>query len=126
MNNLFSFYVQRYFVAYLMKQHNYGQNTISSYRDTFKLFLTFMAESKTDVSKMAITDINYDRVLEFLTWLVGVRKNEIFTRNVRLAHMKSFLRYVMMIAPEYFDQCNKILGIPFGKESKKPPELYAY
>ena len=37
MSESFSFYIQRYFMSYLMKQHNYGPNTVSSYRDTFKL-----------------------------------------------------------------------------------------
>ena len=54
MSEYLSFYVQRYFMSYLMKQHNYGANTISSYRDTFRLLLAFMAESNTDISKIEI------------------------------------------------------------------------
>ena len=66
--------------------------------------------------------MNYDVVLGFLSWLSDVRKNGVSTINVRLAHIKSFFRYVMMTAPEHSGQCSKILGIPFGKEDKKPPE----
>ena len=121
MNEYLSFYVQRYFMSYLMKQHNYGANTISSYRDTFRLLLAFMAESNTDISKIEIYDISHERVLEFMTWLAEVRKNGVSTKNVRLAHIKSFFRYVMMTAPEHSDQCRKILSIPFGKGEKKPP-----
>lgn len=121
MNESFSFYVQRYFMSYLMKQHNYGANTISSYRDTFKLLLSFIAASNTEVSKMIISDLDHDKVIEFITWLGEIRKNGVATKNVRLAHIKSFFRYVMMTAPEYSDQCRKILGIPFGKEDKRPP-----
>ena len=47
------------------------------------------------------------------------RKNSVSSMNVRLAHMKSFFRYLMMSSPEYADQCNKILNIPFGKTEKK-------
>ena len=121
MSEYLSFYVQRYFMSYLMKQHNYGANTISSYRDTFRLLLAFMAESNADISKIAIYDISHDRVLEFMTWLAEVRKNGVSTKNVRLAHIKSFFRYVMMTTPEHSEQCRKILSIPFGKEDKKPP-----
>ena len=121
MSEYLSFYVQRYFMSYLMKQHNYGSNTISSYRDTFRLLLAFMAESNADISKIAIYDISHDRVLEFMTWLAEVRKNGVSTKNVRLAHIKSFFRYVMMTTPEHSEQCRKILSIPFGKEDKKPP-----
>ncbi len=121
MSEYFSFYVQRYFMSYLMKQHNYGQNTVSSYRDTFRLLLAFMEKSKTDLSKLAINEVNYDIILGFLTWLADDRKNGVSTRNVSLAHIKSFFRYVMMTAPEYSEQCRRILGIPFAKEDKKPP-----
>ena len=121
MSKSFSFYVQRYFMSYLITQHNYGGNTISSYRDTFKLLLAFLAKNNTDVSKIAIDDISHDKVIEFMVWLGEVRKNGVSTKNVRLAHIKSFFRYVMMTAPEHSDQCRKVLGIPFGKENKKPP-----
>lgn len=121
MSEGFSFYVQRYFMSYLMKQHNYGQNTVSSYRDTFRLLLTFMEESKTNISKLTINEVSYDKIIGFLAWLTDVRKNGVSTKNVRLAHIKSFFKYVMIIAPEYSDQCCGILGIPFGKEGKKPP-----
>ena len=56
-----------------------------------------------------------------MTWLGETRKNGVSTKNVRLAHIKSFFRYVMMTAPEHSDQCRKVLSIPFGKEDKKPP-----
>lgn len=121
MNKDFSFYLQRYFMSYLMKQHNYGSNTISSYRDTFRLFIKFMAESHIDISKIDIEEVGYDRTLKFIAWLADVRKNSVSTKNVRLAHIKSFFRYVLMTAPEYSEQCRKILNIPFGKDNKKPP-----
>ena len=121
MNKSFSFYVQRYFMSFLMKQHNYGQNTLVSYRDTFKLLFVYMSESDRDISKKSINEVDYDKILGFLTWLSDVRKNGVSTKNVRLAHIKSFFRYVMMTAPEYSGQCSKILCIPFGKEGKKPP-----
>lgn len=121
MNNKFSFYVQRYFMSYLMKQHNYGANTISSYRDTFKLLLLFLAKTNANISKLTIDEISHDKVIEFMTWLEEVRKNSVSTKNVRLAHLKSFFRYVIMTAPEYSDQCRQVLCIPFGREDKKPP-----
>ena len=108
-------------MSYLIKQHNYGANTVSSYRDTFRLLLAFMAETDRNISHKSIDEVNYEKILSFLTWLSYTRKNGVSTKNVRLAHIKSFFRYVMMTAPEYSGQCSKILGIPFGKEDKKPP-----
>ena len=94
MNDSFSFYIQRYFMSYLMKQHNFGPNTVSSYRDTFKLLLAFLAESDRNISKKPIDEVDYDVVLRFLSWLSDVRKNGVSTKNVRLAHIKSFFRYI--------------------------------
>ena len=122
MSESFSFYIQRYFMSYLIKQHNYGPNTVSSYRDTFKLLLKFMLESNRNISEKYIDEVDYDVILRFLTWLSDVRENGVSTKNVRLAHIKSFFRYVMITAPEYSGQCSKILGLPCGKENKKPPE----
>ena len=90
MNDSFSFYIQRYFMSYLMKQHNFGPNTVSSYRDTFKLLLAFLAESDRNISKKPIDEVDYDVVLRFLSWLSDARKNGVSTKNVRLAHIKSF------------------------------------
>lgn len=122
MSDSFSFYIQRYFMSYLINQHNFGPNTVSSYRDTFKLLLAFLAESDINISKKSIDEVDYNVVLRFLSWLSDARKNGVSTKNVRLAHVKSFFRYIMMTAPEHSGQCSKILGIPFGKEDKKPPE----
>ena len=109
MADSFSFYVQRYFMSYLMKQHNYGANTISSYRDTFKLLYSFLVNTDVNVSRIVIDDISHDKVIEFMTWLGETRKNGVSTKNVRLAHIKSFFRYVMMTTPEHSDQCRKVL-----------------
>ncbi len=78
MSESFLFYVQRYFMSYLMKQHNYGPNTISSYRDTFKLLLAFMTESGKITSDKSIDVVDYDVVLGFLSWLSDVRKNSTY------------------------------------------------
>lgn len=121
MNNLFSFHLQRYFMTYLIKQHNYGQNTISSYRDTFRLLLMFITESRSKISALKIDEISCDLIDNFMLWLETERKNCVSTKNVRLAHLKSFFRYLMISSPEYADQCSKVLNIPFGKTEKKPP-----
>ena len=64
MSEYLSFYVQRYFMSYLMKQHNYGANTISSYRDTFRLLLAFMAESHPEIIRQLESAKTLDEELE--------------------------------------------------------------
>lgn len=122
MSDQLSFYVQRYFLSYLVKQHNYGNNTITSYRDTFRLLLRYIENTGKDISTIYVSDLNKELISGFLQWLETERGNSMASRNVRLAHIKSFFRYLMLDAPEYSDQCSKILGIPFGKVEKRPPK----
>jgi len=116
-----SHHVQRYFTAFLIGQHNYGNNTIASYRDTFRLLLLYLETSKAQRSPLPLTVLDKDCVLSFLNWLEADRGNSIPTRNVRLAHLKSFFRYVRMEAPELAAYCDSIINIPFKKAEKRPP-----
>ena len=122
MNNDLAYYVQRYFSAYLIAQRHYGANTIASYRDTFRLLLVFLDEKHHKKSCLKILDVGYDCCSSFLQWLEESRGNTVSTRNVRLAHLKSFFGYVYLQAPEFADHCNQVLSIPFANVGRKPPE----
>lgn len=121
MDKTFAYYVEKYFMSYLIGQHGYGGNTISSYRDTFRLLIQYLGDQKYKVARIKLIDINYDCVIGFLGWLEKSRKNAMSTRNVRLAHLKSFFGYVLTIEPEQMEHCSKFINIPFGKTAKKPP-----
>lgn len=116
-----SYYVQSYFMSYLIAQRGYGSNTIASYRDTFKLLFLFLSENGRKVSKLSLDDIDRTCIIGFLQWLESQRNNAVSTRNVRLAHLKSFWGYVLAIAPEISGHCSQIINIPFKKVDKKPP-----
>ncbi len=108
-------------MSYLIGQHNYGSNTLSSYRDTFRLLLIYLKSSGSKKRRTPITDINKDCVLSFLMWLESERHNSASTKNVRLAHLKSFYSYVQMTAPELAVHCDSVMNIPFTKVEKRPP-----
>ena len=66
-----------------------------SYRDTWRLFLRFIAERKCrSVSDFAIEDLTANEVLAFLRYSEEERKVTIGTRNCRLAALRSFFRFV--------------------------------
>ena len=44
--------VQDYFRAYLMQQRGYGDRTLASYRDTFKLLVEFLSGSGLEVDAL--------------------------------------------------------------------------
>lgn len=122
MTDSFAFHVQRYFSSYLIAQRHYGVNTIASYRDTFRLMLKYLQEKPHRKTGFKISDVGYECCNSFLQWLEESRGNSVSTRNVRLAHLKSFFGYVYLQSPEYADICNKVLSIPFANVGRKPPE----
>jgi site-specific recombinase XerD len=71
--------------------------------------------------KLNLADLDQARILKFLHWLETERKNTVSTRNVRLAHFKSFFGYVLSLSPEMAEHCRQVIGIPFKKAEKKPP-----
>ena len=120
-DNSLSCYVQNYFLSYLISQRGYGDNTIASYRDTFKLLFMFLESNSKKLSKLKLTDISQTCVLQFLEWAETKRHNAVSTRNLRLAVLKSFFSYVLSISPEFSGQCTDIINIPAKKTEKKPP-----
>ena len=122
MNKNLGFYVQRYFSSYLIGQHNYGKNTVASYRDTFRLLLTFLDKNHQRKKNIPISDVDKTCILRFLNWLDTERGNSPATRNVRLAHLKSFFHYVRIEDPALADQCENVMNVPFTKAEKRPPE----
>lgn len=120
-NNSLSFYVQSYFLSYLIAQRGYGDNTLASYRDTFKILFLFLKSSGNNLAKLEIAQINRTCILRFLEWLETERNNAISTRNLRLAVLKSFFQFVLSRSPELSDQCVEIINIPAKRSQKRPP-----
>lgn len=120
-SDFLSHFVQSYFLSYLIAQRGYGPNTVASYRDTFKLLFGYLELSKRAITKLRLIDLDKTCVLNFLQWLENDRKNGSSTRNVRLAHLKSFFGYVLTISPELVEHCSQIIKIPFKKTEKRPP-----
>jgi integrase/recombinase XerD len=121
MNDSLSYYVQNYFLSYLISRRGYGDNTIDSYRDTFKLLFMFLESNGKKLPKLKLMDISQTCILQFLEWSETERHNAITTRNLRLAVLKSFFSYVLSISPEFSEQCTAIINTPAKKVEKKPP-----
>jgi len=117
--NDFSKYLTNFLSLYLPGHRNVSINTIASYRDVFKLLLTFCDEIKgMKPEKITIPKLTKDLVIEFLTWLEKVRKCSISTRNQRLAALHAFFRYIQKENPENLFEIQKILAIPYKRKSK--------
>lgn len=108
-----------FLTKYLPGERGMSYNTISSYKITFILFITFMEDHiKIKIEKLMLKDITKDYVIAFLDWLQSKRHCSDATRNVRLAALHSFFRYLQYEIPEYLNEWQRILSIKVKKAQK--------
>jgi site-specific recombinase XerD len=110
---LFSAVLQSFFTDYLISQRQVSQHTIASYRDTFRLFLSFVRKHlKKAPSNLTLDDIDSSLIRKFLRDLEVHRKISARTRNQRLAAIHSCFRYAALLYPEKSETIQQILAIP--------------
>ena len=120
-------HVQTFFADYLTCQRGLSPHTVLSYRDTFKLFLAFAAcHHRKSVAELGFENVEQDTVLAFLEHLEKNRKNSIRTRNVRLAALHAFFRYVAAREPQVFYLCQRNSSIPIKKADVSTPVYIEY
>lgn len=115
----FGYCLSNYLTIYLPGQKNLSTNTIKSYRDTYKLLLSFM-KMECSISPERLTIKSFDRnsIFNFLLWLERERGNSISTRNQRLAAIHALFRYIQGEMPEQLLLCQRILAMPFKRAEK--------
>ena len=97
----FAKYLTEFFSEYLSKQKNVSQNTIFSYRDTFKLLIHYCQDiKKIPAEKITLEILSSELLIDFLNFLETNRKCSIATRNQRLAALHAFFRYIQAEEPE--------------------------
>ncbi|OGQ89102.1 MAG: integrase [Deltaproteobacteria bacterium RIFOXYC2_FULL_48_10] len=117
-NNKFATYLSAYFLKYMPTRTGYSSNTIKSYRDTFVIFLRYCNEElRIKPEKLNFELINRNMVEDFLSWLECKKNHSKSTRNLRLAALHSFFRFIQLESPEHMELCSSILAI----KSKKAP-----
>jgi len=108
--------LQNYFLQRLIQQRKVSGETVNSYRDTFRIYITFLLDKyniKVVSVKLEYFDLNY--IQEFCKYLEVVRGNKAVTINNRLAAIRSFMAYVAQIEPEYSEIVNRALMVPMQK-----------
>ena len=93
--NLLARCLRDYFADHLPRIRGMSPHTIQSYRDSLVLLLRFVAsDRKIEVCDLDMDNLDPSRILGFLGYLEKERENSITTRNVRLAAIHAFFRYV--------------------------------
>jgi len=114
--------VQRFFAQHLVCRRNLSSHTRDGYRDTFRLLLSFLSQRyHRPIDQLTLETLNPETVLDFLDYLETTRGNAPRTRNVRLAAIRTFVRFMLgeAVGVKFIAAGHRILAIP-QKKSPKP------
>ena len=102
-----------FFEDHLKVQKGLRRGSIRSYRDTLKLFLVNVASiCRRPVARLALSDLSFEQVLQFLRMIEETRGNQARTRNQRLAALRTFYRYLAVHHPEMLAEAQRVEAIP--------------
>ena len=125
--NLLASLLQNFFGNHLPILRGMSPHTIKSYRDSLVLLLRFLALHKNrQVSSLDLEDMKHQNIRAFLAYLQSDRKNSASTRNIRLAAVHSFFRFVAAQHPDRLEHAQRILGIPFKKTVSEVVDYLEY
>jgi integrase/recombinase XerD len=118
-------HIEAFLRDYLPKQRGASQHTCDTYAYGFKLLFNFASEKlKCRPSQLALEQLEAPLVTAFLEHLETERCNQSSTRNVRLAAIKAFFRFLEHRVPEALEQIRCVHAIPFKKtDSRLVPYL---
>jgi site-specific recombinase XerD len=112
--------LQAYFTDRLLCQRRVSPNTVASYRDAFRLLLSFMQQKTgTPPARLELTQLDAPTIGAFLEHLEHDRGNSTRTRNIRLATVHSFFHYCALRHPEHAALIQRVLAIP-PKRADRP------
>jgi site-specific recombinase XerD len=120
--NPFPTLIRAFFYEWLVEQRNASGHTVRSYRDTWRLFLRFVAQrAKKTVAMITLADLTANEVVAFLRHAEQERGGTIGTRNCRLAAIRSFFNFVATRDPTFVDLCVNVLNIPVKRAPLSEP-----
>jgi integrase/recombinase XerD len=113
-------HVQAFFTEYLVQQRRLSPQTLLSCRDTFRLWLTFLRHhTGVEPAALRMADVDAPVVLRFLDYLEQERRNSVRSRNIRLAALRAFFRFVALRDPASLGIVTRVLAIPVKRTDQK-------
>ncbi len=93
-----------------------SRHTVESYATSFKLLSIFAADRHgIRPCRLEVGHLDVDTILAFLDHLEADRGNGVGTRNIRLAAVKSFFRFIEFRHPDCLDMAARVHAIPHKK-----------
>src|ERR1700733_6464787 len=104
----------------LTRQRGVSRHTRDSYALSFQLLFTFAAKRlKVSPSALTLEQLDAGLISGFLEYLEDERDNASVTRNVRLAAIKSFFRFLEYRQPAALEHIRRVLAIPFKRTVRR-------
>ena len=105
---------------YMPHQRGYSPQTCDTYAISFKLLLEYAAkQTATRPSRLSIEQLDAPLIVDFLAHIEQERGNGATTRNLRLAAIRTFMRYVEHQVPSALAQVGRIEAIPVKRCDQK-------
>lgn len=109
-------HIEAFLREHLARHRGASQHTCDSYAYSFQSLFEFAAHQlKTAPSALKLEQLDATLISAFLEHLEATRRNSAQTRNIRLAAIRSFFRFLQHREPAALDQIRRILAIPFKK-----------
>ncbi len=119
--NTLAVMLRAFFAEQLPGLRGLSPHTIRSYRDSLLLLLRFVAaQRRRTATTLDVDDLTPEAVVAFLAAVEQARHNSVATRNVRLAAIHAFFRFLGAQAPDRLAHAQQILGIPFKRTAQRP------
>lgn len=112
--------VQEFFTDYLTQQRLLSPQTVASYRDCFVLLVRFAEHTLgKSASALELADLKPGFIVSFLDHLEHDRGNSTQSRNVRLAAIRSFLKFASRRDLTNLKVIEQALAVPMKRVDRK-------
>src|SRR6059036_733179 len=109
-------HIEAFLREHLPQHRGASAHTCDSYAYSFQLLFEFGAKRlKVAPSMMKLEQLDASLISAFLEHLETTRGNSAETRNIRLAAIRSFFRFLQHREPAAIEQVRRVLVIPFKK-----------
>ncbi len=109
-------HIEAFLREHLARHRGASQHTCDSYAYSFQSLFAFASQKlKVAPSALSLEQLDAALISTFLEHLETTRGNSAETRNIRLAAIRSFFRFLQHREPAAVEQVRRILAIPFKK-----------
>jgi site-specific recombinase XerD len=113
-------HIEAFLREHLVRQRGASPHTCDSYAYSFRALFTFAGQRlKTAPCALTLEQLDASLVGAFLEQLETMRRNGAATRNVRLAAIRAFFRFLQHREPAALDQIRRVLAIPFKRRDTR-------